>query len=534
MRKNGFDIRILIIFVLLTVLMFGCVLRLYKISTDSQLAAKQYNNTYRIKLGNVRGSIFDRNLNAITNSNYKIIAVVSPTPLGIAAISAYLQDDERLYSVVQTLRSGKPATVEVDREIDSEAVKCVKVYKNSVADYHSAQLIGYTNDQNHGVSGIEQAYDETLYNSQNLEAVFAIDSFGNLLNGVRAEIIGDTALYRSGIALTIDNQIQKIAYNAMKNVSSGAAVVMEVGSGKIRAMVSNPDFDMENIEEFLQTDNSPFVNRSLLAYNVGSVFKPCVAAAIIENNTHFNTKIYCNGKTDIEGHKFSCHNVLGHGLTDLQNAITHSCNVFFYNISVRMGANSIYDMASVFSFGKSLDIGGLKTAAGSVPSRETVIEKSTALANLSIGQGELLLSPVSILTLYEAIANEGVYNTPTVIEGEVDKGILKTHKSSAPTKAISKQTAQILKQYLVNVIENGTGKAAKPELCSAAGKTATAQTGWEKKGRLIQNSWFCGFFPVENPKYVAVVMIEDEVANGTSGAPIFKSIADGIMQLAIN
>lgn len=532
MRNNRFDARVLLVFIMITVLMFVGVLRLYKISTDSKITAGQYSNSLRLKLGNIRGSIFDRNLNAITNNGYKIMAVVSPTPLGISAITSYLAEDERLNSIVETLRGGKPVVLEVDSEIDSPAIKCVKMYDNDVGSFYPSQLIGYTDSENHGVCGIEAAYDELLFTDESVEAVFAVDSFGNVLEGVETEIVGDISYYKSGVALTIDSDIQKATEKAMQSVSIGAAVVSEIGSGKIRAMVSNPNFDIGNVAEYLENENSPLVNRAISAYNVGSAFKPCVAAALLQNGIS-NYSIYCSGLADIDGHTFSCHNKSGHGWLNLCEALTQSCNVFFYNISGILGADQVYNTASLFGFGKEIDLGGIKTAAGSLTEREKLKNSSTALANLSIGQGELLLSPISIIPLYEAIANGGVYYMPTIIEGTVDKGVLTQKESSAPTYAISKNTADILKSYLINVVESGTGKAAKPTLCTAAGKTATAETGWRKNGELIQNSWFCGFFPAENPEYVVAVIIEDEKANGVSGAPIFKNIADEIMQLSV-
>ncbi len=532
MRNNRFDARVLLVFILVTVLMFVGVLRLYKISTDNRVTAGQYNNYYRLKLGNIRGSIFDKNLNAITNNSYKIMAVVSPTPLGISAISAHLAEDERLNSALKTLKSGKPIALQVESEIDSPAIKCVKIYDNAVSSFYPSQLIGYTDSENHGVCGIEAAYDDMLFTEKTVDAVFAVDSLGNVLDGVETEIIGDVSYYKSGVALTIDSDIQKATEKAMRSVSIGAAVVSEVGSGKIRAMVSNPNFEIGNVAEYLNDKNSPLVNRALSAYNVGSAFKPCVAAALLQNGAP-NYSINCVGLAEIDGHKFSCHNKAGHGWLNLCDALTQSCNVFFYNISSVIGADRVYNTASLFSFGKEIDLGGIKTAAGSLTERQKLKSSSTALANLSIGQGELLLSPVSIIPLYEAIANGGVYHTPTVIEGTVDKGVLKENKQSAPTYALSSNTADKLKEYLINVVENGTGKLAKPTLCTAAGKTATAETGWRKNGELIQNSWFCGFFPADNPKYVVAVMIEDEKANGISGAPVFQKIADEIMQLVI-
>ena len=533
MKKNGFDYRVLLIFLVLIILMFGCVMRLYNIGTDGYINTRQYTNTYRIKLSSIRGSIFDKNLNAITNSSYKLIAVVSPSPLGITAISAELFEDERLNSVLETLKSGKPAVVEVNREIECDAIKCVRVYSDGITEFSCPQLIGYTDSEKHGASGIEAAFDELLYSEETLDAVFATDSLGHILSGAETEIIGDISLYKSGVALTIDNDIQKITHNAMSEVQCGAAVVMEIGSGKIRAMVSRPTFNIEYIDKYLDAENSPLVNRALLSYNVGSAFKPCVAAALIENGNHNNYWFSCLGSVTIDGHKFNCHKLSGHGIINLKEAITQSCNVFFYNASTHLGAQKIYDTVTKFSFGKSIDLGGISTAAGSITERDELEEKNTALANFSIGQGELLLSPVSILTLYEAIANDGIYYMPTIIEGTVEKGVLKERKTSAPTKAINSDTAKILKEYLVNVVENGTGTAAKPDNCTAAGKTATAQTGWIKNGEFIQNSWFCGFFPADNPKYAVVVLVEDEISNGITGAPIFKKIADGLIQSSL-
>ncbi len=532
MRKNGFDLRILIIFFILVVFMFSCVLRLYNIAADSYVNARQYTNTYRIKLGDIRGSIFDKNLNTITNNSHKLFAVVSPTPLGITAISAALFEDERLKGVLDTLKSNKPAVVEIEREIDCSDIKCVKIYSDGIADYASPQLIGYTDNENHGVSGIQAAYDELLYSEETVDAVFWTDSSGRILNGAQVEILGDTSLYKNGLALSIDNNIQKVTDIALSDVECGAAVVMEVGSGKIRALVNRPNFNIEFVDKYLNAQNSPLVNRALSAYNVGSAFKPCVAAALIEEKKYENYTLNCGGSSMIGAHKFNCHLLSGHGNVNLMMALTESCNVFFYNVSQLIGAGKIYDTATKFSFGKSIDIGGLNTAQGSITSRAELMEKSTALANFSIGQGELLLSPVSILTLYEAIANDGVYYMPTIIEGTVEKGVLKKSAQTVPTKAMSSETANKLKQYLINVVENGTGRAAKPDYCTAAGKTATAETGWKKNGELIQNSWFCGFFPTEDPEYAVAVVIEDEKTNGISGAPIFKRIADGISQIS--
>ncbi len=518
--------RIISIFLCFTVVALICFWRIYIIGNDEQ-RVQGVTNGYTLSLGRLRGTIFDSNMQPITNSETKILAAVSPTPRAITAISSYLSGEE-LDAVLDVLRAGKPAVVEVKKEIDCEGIVILKVPQYVSSNTVCEHLIGYLDNENHGVSGIEKAYDQYLYSDEKIEIIYPSDAFGNFLLGDQAEILYNENILASGVSLTIDIELQKLTQNAMQDVKFGAAVVMEVGSGKIRAMVSAPRFDLSRVADYLEDENSPLLNRALSAYNVGSVFKPCVAAALLESGKNTGYVCNCSGRTSVSGHIFKCHKSNGHGQVNLASALSGSCNVFFYKISSLLGANSIYKMARKLNFGTALDMGKISTASGSLDTLKNLENSQTSLANLSIGQGKLLLSPVSILTLYEAIAGGGVYSMPSIVEGVVKNGIIERVKTSSPTRVMSEQSAKKLKEYLCDVLISGTGVSAKPSYVTAAGKTATAETGWRKDGRLIQNSWFCGFFPVEDPKYVVAVLIEDEVKNGTSGAPIFKKIADNI------
>ena len=530
MKNANTGLRITLVYACTVILMFAGVMRIYSVANDEKIQTAAKNNNYRITLTDLRGTVFDRNLLPVTNKQQKILAVVMPTPRAITAIRQELYG-ERLESALSLLKSGKPAVVQVEREIDCDGITCVKVPVHLSQDTLCPQLIGYTDEENHGVCGIEYSFDDALYTDEKLQVLLADDGNGDLLYGAEAEIIGDTSVTDSGIALTLDTNIQAVTADAMKDIISGAAVVSEVGTGKIRAMVSMPQFDITRVSEYLNSENSPLVNRALCAYNVGSAFKPCVAAAVLEDGRFSSFTTDCTGSTDIDGHVFKCHKLSGHGTVDLKSALTYSCNVFFYEISCKVGGRAIYDMASKLSFGNKIDLGGIFTDSGSITSAQKLESNSHATANLAIGQGELLLSPVSILTLYEAIANGGVYHMPSIIEGSVKRGLLSKNAAPVPTRAMSRETADTIKNYLCSVVESGTGAAAGPEKTTAAGKTATAETGWQKDGVLIQNSWFCGFFPVENPKYAVAVLIEDTQKNGTAGAPVFKKIADGITTL---
>lgn len=518
--------RIVSVFLCFTLVALICFCRVYLVG-KSEAKVNNIQNGYTLSVGRLRGTIFDCNMQPITNAKTKIMAAVLPTPRAITAISAALPR-EKLNKVLEALRGGKPVLVELERELDCEGIINLKVPEYVGENTNCEHLVGYLDNEGHGVAGIEKAYDEYLYSDQKIEVIYPSDALGNFLVGDEAEVIYNQNIIYSGVALTIDSELQRRTEEAMQQVKSGAAVVMEASTGKIRAMVSAPSFDLTQIEDYLDGENSPLVNRALSAFNVGSAFKPCVAAALLENGGYTTYECDCSGSTLIDFHRFNCHKLVGHGRVNLSEALSESCNVFFYKISTLLGAEPIYKMAKKLSFSSSIDLRGISTASGSIGTLESLKSRPTILANLAIGQGELLLSPVSIMTLYEAIACGGVYSMPTVVEGVVEKGIIKREKQTPKTRAMSEQTADKIKEYLLGVVESGTGTAAKPDYVSAAGKTATAETGWRKDGRLIQNSWFCGFFPYENPKYVVSVLIEDEKQNGTSGAPIFKKIADGI------
>ena len=133
-----------------------------------------------------------------------------------------------------------------------------------------------------------------------------------------------------------------------------------------------------------------------------------------------------------------------------------------------------------------------------------------------------------MLNLYCAIAGDGSYRVPSIVSAAFEQGEKSEYDKSSPTKAFSKQTAKTIRSALVEVIENGTGKSAKPALCTAAGKTATAQTGVYENNKEITNGWFCGFFPAEVPKYVVIIM--EEKAIGSDVSPIFARIADEITE----
>ena len=530
---NRMSLRTVICFCLALCLFLVCSIRIILITSEPSYAeVTAQNNTLSIKIAETRGAILDCNGAVLTMGNDVNIAVASPTPQVIMFLSEVLSDSQK-YAALEQLNKGKPAVIKTEKPLYCDGIINLKVNQRETENKICDHLLGYVDSSNHGVSGLEKLFDGLLYDSYGIKVRFYTDGANRVLKGIEGEVLLNESIKETSVMTTIDKDIQIIAENSAQKIDMGAVVISEVGTGKIRAMVSRPDFDSTNIAEYLNSEKSPLINRCLMSYNVGSAFKPCVAAAALESGGLSNFTNNCTGNISVENNIFNCHNRAGHELLDLKGAIANSCNTYFYNLSFKLGGEKIYNLATVFGFGyKKTLCDGLFTSSENLTALDTLNNSRSALANLSIGQGELLASPVTMLSLYEAIANNGIYYPQTIIEGVMEQGVLKSSsQKSEPTQAFSKETSEILKEALIEVIENGTGTKAKPDFVSAAGKTATAQTGQkDKNGNYIEHSWFCGFFPATNPKYVVCVVIENADSSNFSGADVFKEIADSVSE----
>ncbi len=520
---------------LLLFLFFLAALRLISvIGVESYSTVAKKQNSYRLIVSRQRGTIFDTNMKSLTNAKSKIYTAVTPTDEGKNTMSRYL-DVEEMRELSKVLADGKPVLIETEKEIKGDGVMSIEVPVCEDEDTLAPHLIGYLDGDGHGVFGLEKVFDDLLYSEKTVDFLYACDAKGDLLSRFSVESVSDERITSSGVKTTIDADIQKIAEEVMEDFKSGALIVSEVGTGKIRAVVSRPDFNPVNIKDYLKDETSPLLNRAFCAYNVGSVFKPCVAAAALEQGV-FGSFLYdCTGGKVIGGKNFACHNLGGHGTLGITDAIAFSCNTYFYTLGQKAGAAAVLSMANSLFFGQRHTFyQGLYTEKGNMPSEKQVLLSEQTLANTVIGQGDIMLTPVSLLTLYEAVANKGEYVMPSLIEGIVTDGVAEELAPSPPTRVMSERTAETLKKALIDVINKGTGKAAAPKNCTAAGKTATAQTGWIIDEKAVNHSWFCGFFPAENPRYVAVIISENTSGGGTPCPPVFSALADAVYALKLS
>ena len=514
--------RIVVGYIVILSLLFFCILRVSSIAlTPKYLESANEMTSRRIVLTNCRGTIYDSKQNKLTNNIEKYVLVITENPKAINTISEYFTGEETV-EIINEIRNNKFAIRITDKPISCEGIDCLPFNVRTSDDSIAKHIIGYLDEENSGVSGLELAFNDILYTNNQISLTINIDGQGGVLLG-SAKL--NNNLSTNGVVTTIDSDIQKIVEEAANELTCGAVVVVDISNGEIKAIASRPDFNPEKLGKYISDENAPLINRALLNYNVGSVFKPCVAAAAIEAG--YNYFVYkCNGVTDIDGLLFHCHTLSGHGQISLAEAIKHSCNTYFYNYAINLGANKIFSMAEKAGFNSSISLTeGLSTSKGNLGDLETIEKSKRAIANLAIGQGELMLSPVAITNLYCAIANNGVYYPPTIYKGKIiNNKFVDNEEKSIPVRLMSESTAMQLKNHLKGVLdEDGTGYLANPKIITAAGKTATAQTGIIKDGSYVTNTWFCGFFPFENPKYVVSVLAEN---TETSCAGVFAEIAN--------
>ena len=529
--------RALVLFTLLLFILSGVVLQVYRLSDAYLSQAADQQGSVTVKVANSRGTIYDARLRPLTNAGEEYRLSVTPSPEAIAALSGML-DEEQLAAVSERLQSGKPAVVtlpEIPANLEGSLLFKVPVrYGGRLLAPH---LLGYMDgDGLHGLTGVELAFDEYLNSCGGQASVtYSVDAMGKPLQGIAPQVVNTLADAKAGVVLTIDQDIQKIAEEAAKRyMTKGAVVVMEPATGRIAAMVSLPDFQPGTVADSLDAADSPLLNRALCNYNLGSVFKITSAAAALDKGIPISTAFPCNGSVTIGNVTFHCHNRLGHGTLNMQDGFAQSCNPYFIQLMQQAGGSALLGMASNLGFDRSLIlVDGLKTARATLPTAEELLSPA-AVGNLAFGQGSLLGTPVHVAQMVAAVVNGGKIIRPTILKGYCDKEGRLSEETIEPEQTVfSKQTAQTLKDLMIYAVKEGTGASAQPTVSAGAagGKTGTAETGWKSENKAVVQSWFGGFYPAENPKYVIAVIAEDSDNTKGKSSPVFKKICEDIYML---
>ncbi len=376
-----------------------------------------------------------------------------------------------------------------------------------------------------GKAGVEKFYEAYLKGSDG-GMVVKVDNRGRI-----KEILGIKPPSRGlDVYLTIDLDLQKKAEEILGE-ERGCIMVMDVNSGEILVMVSHPGFDPN---AFLQLDNSkihhylnspshPLYNRCIQAnYPLGSIFKLVTATAGLETGIlHEGSRFKCPGFFQFGGRKYRCWKKDGHGWQNMKEAITHSCNVYFYQAGLKLGWENIVTYAKMYGFGTRTGIDLPYENEGVLPTASWK-RKATSqpwypgdTINLSIGQGYLLVTPLQVLRFISAIANNGYLVTPHICKAISGESAVKVIRKPL---SIKKSTLKFLRRAMFTVVNSptGTGQLARLGTVKIAGKTATAQN---PSGQ--PHAWFTGFAPYANPKIAFLFFVE----NGGGGGFITARMA---------
>ncbi len=366
-----------------------------------------------------------------------------------------------------------------------------------------SHVIGYCS-QVYGKSLLERAFDSELLGKGDIDIFQGDKKKGFDLN------------------LTIKNSLQKYAYEQLRG-KKGAIVALEPQSGKVLAMVSLPDFEPsadkleKNWNAIVEDESAPLVARAFSGlYPPGSTYKIVTTAAAFENGfqgrAFEDTGAFEKGDLKVEnfGNK-------KYGKISFERGFEVSSNQIFCTVGFELGNEKVIEIAERFGVGKNIDFD--IDASGSRIEYKKMTDEDAAL--VSIGQGQLLVSPLHMAMICGGIANDGVMMTPYVVESVTkNETIISKARPKTFAQPIDKGCADYIKELMVNTVKLGTGSRAAIWGIDVAGKTGTAENETEK-----DHAWFVGFAPADEPQIAVAVVIENAgKSGGDAAAPIAGNI----------
>lgn len=317
---------------------FGVVMgRLFLLAqntTYAQTAREQTVTT--LALEPQRGNLYDCKGSCLTSYGTRYFALSIPGESSYAELFHYVPYSSQtlLYEKRNALA---PFLIEVDRDLTDKGIYTYTVPGRYFPTPVAEHLIGYLDGEGHGVAGLEAAFDELL--SQNRPASYvqcSTTAQGTLLEGTEPELITEQK-DSQGVMLTLDGAMQRACEGvAASTIKKGCILVLDTATAKVRASVSLPAFDPEAVEKSIRAQDTSLLNRAFCQFNVGSVFKPVLAAAALEKGLDWYS-IECEGYVDVNGQVYRCALSRAHGLVNLKSALEKSCNSFFIELGLKLG-----------------------------------------------------------------------------------------------------------------------------------------------------------------------------------------------------
>lgn len=377
----------------------------------------------------------------------------------------------------------------------------------------TAHLVGYDSPK-YGKAGIESAYNSYLTGMNN--QLRHLGAMSQLLSQQEG----------NNVILTIDAKLQEQAYRALGD-NRGAVIVMDPRTGAILAMVSKPSYNPNTLDEkwasIANDGNSPMLNRTVQGlYPPGSILKVMVAdAALTEKVTDLKKTITCEGTLKIPpDYVLSESGFHAHGKVNLKEALAVSCNVTFGSLALELGTKRMGKTFERYGFGQSVGK-ELEEVKSHLPDFNSL--GNGDLAQVGIGQGSLLVTPLRMAMLASVFANKGIIMKPYIVNKIVDRdgSVVTGVRPEEWLTITSPQLADEIKHMMVEVVNNGTGSGAYLSSAQVAGKTGTAENPHGDS-----HAWFIGFAPADNPQVVVAVIVENAGSGGSVAAPIARKILE--------
>jgi peptidoglycan glycosyltransferase len=382
-----------------------------------------------------------------------------------------------------------------------------------------AHVLGYRSAR-YGLAGVEAQYDATLL------GVRAQDPWQALQEAFGAAPRGDD------LVLTVDTVVQRAAVQALAG-RRGAIVALDPRTGAVLALASRPTFDPSAVDArwaaLSHDPTSPLLDRATQGqYPPGSTFKPVVlAAALATGRVTPHTVVDCPAEITVAGAVIGNFDHERYGRVTVARAFAYSCNTSFVRIGLKTGSAPIVRMARAFGLGRVLPF-DLPTAAGYLPVPRDLGRRG--LAQLSFGQGTLLVTPLQMALVAETIANRGVMMRPFLLSQVRGPGgrVLEAYAQRGSRDVISSRIAAAVAQAMVDVVQSGTGTAAQIAGVPVAGKTGTAENPHGPA-----DAWFIGFAPVGRPVVAVAVLLENAGVGGDVAAPAARRVIQAALGAAL-
>ncbi|UCD14975.1 MAG: penicillin-binding protein 2 [Candidatus Omnitrophota bacterium] len=516
----------------------------YQIVKGDYYLERARNNYVRIiPLESIRGTIFDKNSVPLAYDKASFNIAVVPYEIQdkknylfneLAGFSGY--DANLLHSNYEKRKANIFSPVDIILDVDKmkalkikekfgedilinpqptrfypypyESAHILGYVKKAVSSFQSLKKYGYTPAERIGFGGIEQYYDAYL-KGDNGGDLIEVDAEGKMVG-----FLGERLPQKGrDIYLTIDSRIQKYAYNAMGK-KRGTIILLDSMKGEVLSLVSLPSFDPNdfikgrNIKKLLAGDDKPLINRASQAtYPLGSTFKPIVSVAALDSKKATpSTTFNCGGTFNLGMASFRCAHT--HDQENLYDALIHSCNIYFYNLGLIIGSQTMARWAKKFGLDSDTEIDLPYERKGLVPSplwkskefRTTWFKGDTV--NFSIGQGFIEVTPLENLIAFNVFASGGYLIKPYILK-KVDA--TDSTLSAKSYLGIPQDSLNAVREGLRGAVrkEDGTSYYLKKLNLKIAGKTGTAQTYGKSHG------WFLGFFPYDDPKYTICTFLEN-------------------------